>query len=239
VRDRRGQIERLRLAIEAAVRGERVAAPTVVAPRRTNIVVEDVDLDAPPDWAVPYRRVVVDGQDHPRWCPYEPQSTDARPYLRRYFEALLQVEAPVHEDRLLAAFRDDWGVGRVGHVIKANIRAALDRAKVGGLPVTHDEAGFYRVEGQPFTAARVPVDAESIRPVSQVPPEELDLAVLGTVRDARFVEEDMACLAVARLFGWRRQGLDIQTAVGGSISRLLFRDKLERTATGELRVVDG
>jgi hypothetical protein len=31
--------------------------------------------------------------------------------------------------------------------------------------------------------------------------------------------------------------LDIQTAVGGSISRLLFQGRLERTEAGELRAI--
>lgn len=239
VRDRRGQIDRLRLAIESAVRGEKAPVPTIPSPRRAEVVVEDVDLDAPPEWAIPYQRGIAYGKADPDRCPYEPQATDARPWLRRYFERLIRVEAPVHEDLLLAAFREDWGVGQVGHVIKANIHAAMERATIGGLPVTRDQAGFYRIAEQPFTSVRVPVDAESIRPVSQMPPEEIDLAVLGTVRDARFADDEVVSLTVARMFGWRRQGLDIQTAVGGSISRLLFQGSLERTEAGELRAVDG
>ncbi|MGR7026360.1 AAA domain-containing protein [Geodermatophilus sp. URMC 62] len=232
VRDRRGQIERLRLAIEAAVKGVKIESPAVVAPRKANIVVEDVDLDAPPEWAVPYERGVAT----PDRCPYAPQSTEARPYLRRYFERLLRAEAPVHEERLLAAFREDWGVGRVGHVIKDNIRASLARATVGGLAVSRDEAGFYRVEESQFAKVRVPVDADTLRSVSQVPPEEIDLAVLGIIGDARFIEDEIVAQTVARLFGWRRQGLDIQAAVYGSISRLLSQGRLARTDDGLLRL---
>jgi very-short-patch-repair endonuclease len=231
VRDRRGQIERLRLAIEAAVAGVEVAAPAVVAPRKATVVVEDVDLDAPPSWAVPFVR----GQADPVHCPYPPQAKEARPHLRRYFEQLIGSEAPVHEDLLLASFRTDWGVGRVGHVIKENIRASLARATVGGLPVSRDAAGFYRVEDRPFTGVRVPVDADTIRPVALVPPEEIEAAVLGVVRDARVIEDDLVVQAVARLLGWRRLGLDIVAAVSSAISRLLSNGQLQRTEDGSLR----
>ena len=102
VRDRQGQIERLRLAIEAAIRGETVSSPAVPAPRKPDVVVEEVDLDAPPEWAVPYQLGMAYGKADLDRCPYEPQSMEARPYLRRFFERLMRVEAPVHEDRLLA-----------------------------------------------------------------------------------------------------------------------------------------
>jgi hypothetical protein len=125
-------------------------------------------VDAPPSWAVPYVR----GQADRVHCPHPRQSKEARPHLRRYFEQLIGAVTPVHEN-LLTSFRTQWSVGRVGHVIKDNIRAALARATVGGLPGSRDAAGFYRVEDRPFTGIRVPVDADRIRPVALVPPRRL------------------------------------------------------------------
>ncbi|WP_409331859.1 hypothetical protein [Trujillonella humicola] len=85
------------------------------------------------------------------------------------------MEAPVHEDRLLATFREHYGVGKVGHVIKGNIRETLTRTSVDGRGVVRN-GDVYRVEGRQISVVRVPVDADTLRTVSQVPPEEIDLA---------------------------------------------------------------
>src|SRR3712207_249337 len=54
VRDRRGQIDRLRLAIESAVRGEGAPAPAPRPAPPPELEEEEVDFDAMPEWAVGY-----------------------------------------------------------------------------------------------------------------------------------------------------------------------------------------
>jgi hypothetical protein len=69
-----------------------------------------------------------------------------------------------------------------------------------------------------------------------VPPEELELAVASIVRDCVVAAPDQVSQAAARLFGWKRQGADIQAAVTAAISRLTAAGDLESTPTGDLRV---
>jgi len=185
-----------------------------------------------PGWAVAYRPAAQSSdEDHP-----DPRSPEARPSIRRFFEAVLRVEAPVHETVLLARFRDGWGIGRMGSQIRSNADQVLSRLRIDGEEVHRDRAGFYRIDGRELTAVRVPTSTASARNVLSIPPEEIDLAVVGTVRDAIVIEEDQLVVAVARLFGWLRSGPDIQNSITGSISRMRQQGRISRNDRRELRL---
>lgn len=239
-RDRAGQEIRLRAALDAAMTatdGERVGSVTEAGdPRRESspraeITFEELDPAAVPGWAKPYRRVAVRSAEHSA----DPRSPEARPALRRFFESAIRTEAPVHETVLFARLREAWGIGRMGAQIRSNAEHVLSRVRVDGSVVTRDAAGFFRIAGQELAVVRVPTSADGSRNVLAIPPEELDLAVAGTVRDAIVLDEEQLSVAVARLFGWQRSGPDIQNAIAASISRVAARDGIVRNARRELR----
>ncbi len=255
-RDRSSQESRLRAAIETAIEAaiestvepaiDSAAGPAIDtagggrpgragrpdAPSRAEIVFDDLDPRAVPGWAVPYRI----GADPSAERPADPRSPEARPALRRFFEAALRVEAPVHETVLLSRFRDGWGIGRLGSQIRSNAEYVLSRVRVDGLDVHRDQAGFYRIDGRELAAARIPTSPEATRNVLSIPPEELDLAVVGTVRDAIVIEEEQLAVAVARLFGWLRSGPDIQNAITAAVSRMVQQGRIHRNVRRELRI---
>jgi very-short-patch-repair endonuclease len=241
VREREAQKERLRQAIEAAIAGvplaegaaRAAAADTMPASRGGSLVVANVDLDAPPKWTVPYRVAhagrVASG--------FEPHTPEARPQLRAYFQEVLAVEAPVHDSVLFDRMRSAWGIGRVGSRIRANAESVLARTRVDGQPVVKDRFGFYRVLGRTADAVRVPTEASGVRTVEQIPPEEVELAIVNVVADAVVANDENLSTEVSRLFGWRRQGADIQWALESAISRLLAVGIIERTPEGALRSI--
>ncbi|WP_147252330.1 DUF4011 domain-containing protein [Blastococcus sp. TF02A-30] len=220
VRDRRGQVERLRTAIEAAVRGETPAARPVVEEPAPAVVFDDIDFDAKPEWAVAYPTHSAYGRTPEERTWAAPGSVEARPAMRTYFERVLRMEAPVHHGRLLECFRNDWEVGRVGSLIQKNIDMVLSKVVVDGRRIIRDAADFLSLSGAEMTTVRVPTHEEGIRKVGWVPPAELDLAVLFLVRDAKVMDVADLLTAVSRLFGWRRQGVDIQAALAAAVSRL-------------------
>jgi very-short-patch-repair endonuclease len=230
-RDRVGQINRLRLAIEhasAGVKTKDVAAHTAAVP----VEMEEIDLDQPPEWAVTYGEY---GGAAP-YTPYELGSVEAREPLRSYLIALLRHEAPVHRDLVNRRIRNAFGVGRIGQVIRDNIDFVANRSHVDGNRISVDPQGFYRLEKVAATSVRVPEDEDSIRAVQHVPNDELDLAVIGTVMDAISVGEAEVVIAVRRMFGWRRSGGDIVAAVQASIERCLSGGTIEQTSSGSLRI---
>ncbi len=242
-RDRATQQGRLRAAIEAALTAagavdadEDDAAPaTATAAGPPEIRFDEIEPQAVPGWAVPYP-ASAEGTGPGAERHADPRSPEARPALRRFFESALRTEAPVHESVLLGRFRQAWGIGRLGSQIRANADHVLSRVRVDGQPVHRDPGGFYRIDGQQLTAVRVPTGGAAARNVLCIPPEEIDLAVVGTVRDAIVIEEDQTAVAVARLFGWQRSGPDIQNAITAAVSRMVQQDRIQRNARRELRI---
>ncbi|MDP5184402.1 DUF4011 domain-containing protein [Blastococcus sp. BMG 814] len=237
VRDRRGQTERLRAAIEAAVRGDASPAPRAPEEPAPEVLFDEVDFEAKPDWAVPYPAPSEYGRRPGERTWATPGSKDALPAIRTYLERVLREEAPLHHGRLLERFRSDWEVGRAGAAIQQNIDLMLSKVTVDGRRTIRDTAGLLSLSGAEMTQVRVPAGDEGVRKVGWIPPAELDLAVLLLVRDARAMEVADLSTAVARLFGWRRQGSDIQTAVSAAISRLQQSGSLVNE-DGELRLGD-
>jgi hypothetical protein len=197
------------------------------------VVVEEVDLAAPPPWTVPYRVAragPVERRD-------EPDTPEARPHLRAYFQQVLAVEAPIHESLLLDRLRSDWGIGRIGSRIRANAEGVLAQTRVDGRPVLKDGFGVYRIDGATIDSVRIPTEDSGVRAVAQVPPEELELAVANVVADAVVAHAEQVSAEVSRVFGWRRQGADIQATLESVISALLARGLVERAPDGALRTV--
>ncbi len=239
-RDRPAQEARLRAAIEAGLdTGHEADSPPTArdgADARVEIRFGRLDTAAVPAWAVAYPLTSPVSSRTQVHASADPRSPEARPALRRLFEAILRVEAPVHETVLLTRFREAWGIGRVGAQIRANAEHVLSRIRVDGSDVLRDQSGFFRIDGAELTRVRVPTSAEAARNVLSIPPEEIDLAVTGTVRDAIVIEEDQLVVAVARLFGWLRSGPDIQNAIASSVSRVLAQGRVQRNARRELRI---
>ncbi|HEY5878423.1 MAG TPA: hypothetical protein VIU11_05915, partial [Nakamurella sp.] len=244
-RDRAAQQARLKAAIEAALEatdrdadrrsggGSVDDRPEQSPDTRAEIHFDEMDPQAVPGWAEPYRPATRPAEERHA----DPRSPEARPALRRFFEAALRVEAPVHETVLLARFRQEWGIGSVRGQTRANAEYVLSRVRVDGQEVRRDPAGFYRIDGRQLTTVRVPAGTGTTRSALAIPPEEVDLAVVGTVRDAIVIEEEQLAVAVARLFGWQRTGPDIHNAIAGSVSRMLQQGPLTRNARRELRLV--
>lgn len=231
VRDRAGEETRLLAAVDAGVDASR--APTVPADDSSSvtITVEDVDFEAPPSWALPYKR--YDGFN--RSCPYELHEPEARSYLRRYFERALTLEAPVHEQVLMRTFRDDWGIGRIGHRIRENVNLALSSISVDGARITRDRFGFFRIAGSGVPPVRVPADEISFRAPEHLPPEEVDVAIAHLVADARQASHEDLIEAVSRLFAWRRRQAEAEALVTASTSRLVAAGVVAENEDGLLR----
>ena len=236
-RDRQTQEARLKVAIDASTQtGGRPSTRSHLRPGiPLPIEFDELDPDSLPSWVEPYRQMSeAPSTDDLR---FDPRTPEARPALRRFFEKVLRVEAPIHEMLLLERMRVAWGISRVRSQTRSNVEPVLARIRVDGKEVHRDAEGIYRIAGQDIDKVRGSIGVESARTVLQVPGDEIDLAVIHTVRDAIVVEQDPLILAVRTVFGWRRTGADIQNSVTASISRLIQQGNLQRDQAGGLRAL--
>ena len=241
-RNRTEQESRLRRAIEEAV-----AAPPP-APRRPEVqatpasvpVMDAVDLEAPPRWAVPYQ---VASPRRPR-PGLQMHQEEARADLCRMIDEVVVVEGPVYFDLALRRVRETWGVQRAGDRIRNAFELAVRELMQGGR-VSRDEAGVLWVAdgdigganaigGQRNRVRIATTDARSQRDVQDIPPSELGLAVRLFVIDARSISAEELMVRAARLFGWNRRGSEIARALDSAVEAQIRDGWLEKREGGML-----
>ncbi len=138
---------------------------------------------------------------------------------------IVRFESPVHEEVLLDRLKEIHGVERAGANVQGNVDRAIDRA----LRVEREEIGrvdhVLRVRGHELDTFRVPGDGVE-RPLTLIPPEEIELAVLFLVEDQFGFQRDALPQAVNRLFGFERTRAGTAEFVGNIVDGLIDRGSL-------------
>ncbi len=233
-RDRSRAEDQLRAAIESALDGDRV--PFVVDPAnaQTNVVVEEVDFDEVPSWAVAYE--VSDAVIDPRYRTVSVDDRSLARELERVIARIVDTEGPIMIELLIHRLRKSLRITKAA-------RDAVDRAvrrlrKGGELEGRRD--GILVRPGITLTSVRVPAEGEpaSERTAEQVPPEEIELALLLAIRDSRSVTKDELTKEVASILGWARRGPDVARVLESGLSQLQRKgsikpigDRFEATVT--------
>lgn len=224
-RDRARQEEHLRAAVEAAVN----AADASPRPRTVTVVavpapaLQEVELDAWPEWASPYLPSAPRG---PRNSGLEMHDPQARADLRRMVAEVVQAEGPVTEEVVLRRVREAWGVARAGSRIRDAFADVVD-GLVSRNTIYRVDERFLSPTTELITGARVPFnDEDARRSVDEVPAAELDFAVERTLADALRVSEEELTRQVAWLFGWNRRGPEISRALHEAVGRLVERGRV-------------
>ncbi|MBW8486195.1 DUF3320 domain-containing protein [Actinomadura parmotrematis] len=177
--------------------------PQEVEPPR--VTMESIDDDQRRSWAAPYRRVHLDGHFY-RYEIHEPES---RALLQRLFRKALDAEAPTQRDVLYRRVATVWGIERIGSRIRSNLDAALTELLLND-PEVEQNGDTVTVRGRRIVP-REPGDGVSRR-VTEVPPAERRLALLGLIRESPGISESDLTFLAARFFGWNRRGSEIAHA---------------------------
>ena len=122
------------------------------------------------------------------------------------------------------------GVARAGSNVQSNIERALRRAQQSRSITREAKSPFYLVSGQNLEFFRVPSDSVR-RPIEQIAPSEISLAVLYLVEDQFGVFEESLPAAVARLFGIDRLRSESAAVIESVVQDLIVRLLLRRSGT--------
>lgn len=229
-RDRAGQSARLHEAIESAIFGggehnESVKRIAVEAEY------EEFEPSGVPDWATEYSTY----EGRPPYIAGELGSIEAVPALRKFLAEVIRIEAPVHIDLVHKRVRDAYAVGRIGSQIRKNIDTALSRLEVDGVRVRRGSDDVINLRDK-LTVVRVPTAESNLRRVNELPRSELVEALVQTTRDAVSIDQDALFVTVARLFGWKRVGNDVNAALASALREARRQKLLELAGSGQLRV---
>jgi hypothetical protein len=123
--------------------------------------------------------------------------------LRRTISELVQTEGPVHHDILVERLKEIHGVARAGSNVQANIECALLDSCRSDAVTDEAGSGFYDSPGHQLESFRLPTGSVR-RPIEQIAPKELELAILYLVEDQFGVVEESLPTAIAHLVGIER-----------------------------------
>ncbi|WP_421121915.1 DUF3320 domain-containing protein [Aquihabitans daechungensis] len=213
--DRASEEARLELAIGAALAGPSESRSRSEDPPEIDLVIEEHDFDAYPDWAWAYEEPQVPRA--PRYVEFTEPS--ARADIASQITKVVQDAGPIHRDDVLTVIREAWGLGRAGSRIRDAFEHAVAYAE--GREKIEIDGEFLVVPGQEIYV-RVPEDElATARKVRSVAPAELQLALVKLLEDAGATSRDDLRTAWARLFGWRRVGADIELAFDDAVDALV------------------
>ncbi|HVL98046.1 MAG TPA: DUF4011 domain-containing protein [Egibacteraceae bacterium] len=227
--ERAGSEQRLRQALQSATRGEaRATRPAGVRAERVELHEVEVDLDAPPAWAVPYEPTwpMVDNSVHPAGLEAMSGVMDA-------VSQMVAGESPVSIELVIKRIAWQYGVNATKRVRQAVERAVATLERRGELTRSGDT-----LLGDRPAVVRVPsaADGDSFRDINHITPEELALAVRALVRDARAMSEEELVNSIARLFGFKRTGAKIRQAIEEVSATLCRQGDLLRAVDGTLQL---
>lgn len=143
--------------------------------------------------------------------------------LAEQVAAIVQFEGPIYDQLLTERLKEIHGIARTGGNVQANVdRAIVIAVRAHGLERNGD---FLKCRGTDPHTFRVPGDGVH-RSLGQVPPKEIELAILYVVEDQFGFPRDALPHAVAGIFGSERAGAGSAEIIGGVVDDLVERGQL-------------
>ncbi len=189
----------------------------------------------PPQPRADPKRRYTGGVPYRRFRPASPGGREVlleagmRAALAGRIAEAVRAEGPISYDLLLERLREVHGVTRTSAAIEANFAEAL-RAAERARAIQRVGGRFFQAPGTSLETFRVPGDGV-LRPLSEIPPGELGLAVLHLVEDQMGVATDALPRAAAAVLGHKVVRGDFVAAVDHAVGDLV--------AAGRLAVRDG
>ncbi|MEV6679418.1 DUF3320 domain-containing protein [Streptomyces erythrochromogenes] len=157
------------------------------------------------------------------WAAPEFHTPEARPLLRKVLAQIIEAEGPIHQDLLVQRAREVWGLGKSGRRMVENAQHVLDALVRAG--IAECESGFVDVAGRRLRGVRTPLDDQPRR-IAHVSPAERQLAMRELALECPGMTTEELLQQARELFGWKRMGSDIRSALESDVRNLLARGEL-------------
>jgi very-short-patch-repair endonuclease len=215
-RNRAQELQRVVEAIQAAkAQADQSAPPPPPAePRVEHVITRDsAALDAPTEFAKPYLKARLSAA-----VGRELHEAD-NATLAGLIQAVAAVESPVHVDEVAKRLMDAYGVARSGSRIAARLSEAMQHA--AAQRVIDVRGGFvYAIGGDPVQARDRSSFSPTERKIELVAPEEIDAALVGSVRLGFSLAPDAAIASAINLLGFGRATQKIAAVVEDRLVQL-------------------
>jgi hypothetical protein len=144
--------------------------------------------------------------------------------LAELVRAVVAVEGPVHEDRVMRLVARAYDIARVGSNVRQRLEAAIQRASRDG---TVTRRGDFLWPPDLTTPVVRSLDATgAVRPIREVPPEEIAAALTAYLTHAFAISRDDLVAGVARELGYDRTGAQVGQAIAAIVDDLIAGRRL-------------
>lgn len=140
-------------------------------------------------------------------------------YLAGLLAQCVAVEGPAHIDRAMRVVAESFGIHRVGRQIRDTLLGALEYPAAADHVERRGEFLWPR-PSRPVHVRGAAADGW-VRPIREIPPEEMALAAEIILNEAFALHRDDLVVAAARSLGYDRTGAQVSLAVGEVIDRLI------------------
>ncbi|MEU5510459.1 DUF3320 domain-containing protein [Streptomyces fungicidicus] len=249
-RNRKDAQRRLREAVETACTADPYAPASEPAPTPspekapTEITIVPVTESDRSEWSRPYRALgweelygLKDTLSTAAGLPgIDLRDPAAHKVVAEVALHIVTVEGPVEEDVLIGRVRSAWLLDRSGQIVQSSVRDALARLRRKKKAV--QSGTVWDVPGRAVTVARTPSPDFDRKKVSQVPPAERQVALLGILSESPGMRHEELARETARFFGWLRLGTDIRAAFDQDIEELITSGLVTTGPSGLVPVDD-
>jgi very-short-patch-repair endonuclease len=144
--------------------------------------------------------------------------------LARVVQAVVDVEGPAHQDRVMRAIAASFDIARVGSQVRARLLSAIERAATVGLVARRGDFLWPPTMGAPPVRA---AGADGVaRAIGEAPPEEIAAGVTAFLERAFAINREDLVSGLARELGYDRAGSRVAAAIDDVIDRMIAGDAL-------------
>jgi hypothetical protein len=153
---------------------------------------------------------------------------------------LVSDEGPLHDRYIATRLSRAFGLKRTGARIVDAVETATRQAVV--MKQVRRQGPFvWPNRFDELTSVRVPVAGkpETVRPIEQIPPEEIDLCILNLLQDCGSLEPQVLRAHVARILGFDRTGDHIGEAIDARIAARMRAGQIAKLPNESLTLSKG
>ena len=195
---------------------------------RTRVARQQIEVVAASDalalpWTTPYEIAMVPEYD--AWGEFHDWGMQDQHADR--LAGLVDREGPLHQDYIALRLARAFGLARTGSRIRDATYSAIRNAEAAGRVV--GKAAFVWPTAFVFERVRVPVpgEDETYRDIGEIPPEEVDLALLRVAEAALSIDHAHLRTQVARILGFDRTGGNVGDLIDTRIAANLQNGSLQ------------
>jgi very-short-patch-repair endonuclease len=139
--------------------------------------------------------------------------------LARLVRQCVEIEGPVHEERVMRAVAQSFGINRVGPRVRERLEEAIRiAAQREGVVRRGTFLWFRGMTTPPIRAANI---TGAVRRIDEVPPDEIAACVVAFLGSAFSIGYEHLVTAVAREMGYARTGSLVAETIGEIIGDML------------------